>query len=322
MNAIRIHDTGGPEVLRVEEVPTPEPGPGQVLVRLEAAGVNFIDVYHRTGLYRVPLPFGLGLEGAGIVEAVGAGTTEPHVGARVAWANGPGSYSTHAVVAADRVVPVPTAVDGRSAAALMLQGMTAHYLTHSTRPLGAGDTCLVHAGAGGVGLLLIQMAKRRGARVFATVSTEEKERLARDAGADEVILYTKETFSTETRRLTGGGGIQVVYDSVGRDTFAGSLDSLAPRGMLVLYGQSSGPVAPLDLQVLSAKGSLFVTRPSLFHYVAGRDELLSRCRDLFSWLQGGALRLRIGATFRLSDAAEAHRQLEARKTTGKVLLIP
>jgi NADPH:quinone reductase len=322
MKAIRIAQHGGPEVLRFEDVATPSPGPGQLLVRLEAIGVNFIDVYHRTGLYKVPLPYGLGLEGAGIVEGVGAGVIEPQVGERVAWASAPGSYATHALVAAERALPVPKAVDGRSAAALMLQGMTAHYLTHSTFPLAAGDSCLVHAAAGCVGLLLTQIAKRRGARVLATVSTEEKARLAREAGADEVILYTKEDFAGAVRRLTSGAGVRVVYDSVGKETLAGSLDCLAPRGMLVLYGQSSGVVPPLDLQILSAKGSLYVTRPTLGHYTATPEELAGRARDLFAWIEEGSLRVRIGATFPLADAAEAHRQLEARKTTGKILLLP
>jgi NADPH2:quinone reductase len=322
VKVVRIHETGGPEEMRLDEVATPAPQRGEVLVRVEAAGVNFIDVYHRTGLYKVSLPYGLGLEGSGVVEAVGPDVDQPREGARVAWALVPGSYASHVVAPAERLVPVPASVDGRSAAALMLQGITAHYLSHSTRPLRHGDACLVHAGAGGVGLLLIQMAKMRGARVLATVSTEEKERLAREAGADEVILYTRSSFVEETRRFTGGMGVQVVYDSVGRDTFQGSLDCLAPRGMLVLFGQSSGPVPPLDLQVLNAKGSLFVTRPSMGHYVATRDELLSRCRDVFDWFAAGKLRLRIGATFPLAEAAEAHRQLEGRKTTGKVVLVP
>jgi len=322
MKATRIAQHGGPEVLRLEDLPTPVPGPGQILVRLEAIGVNFIDVYHRTGLYKVPLPYGLGLEGAGIVEGVGAGVSEPKEGARVAWASVPGSYATHAVVPAERAVPVPEPVDGRSAAALMLQGLTAHYLSHSTFPLTESSTCLVHAAAGGVGLLLTQVAKRRGARVLATVSTEEKASLAREAGADEVILYTREDFAAAARRLTAGAGVDVVYDSVGKETFLGSLDSLSPRGLLVLFGQSSGAVPPVDLQVLSAKGSLYATRPTLFHYTASPEELRSRTRELFAWLQDGSLKLRIGATFPLADAAEAHRQLEARRTTGKVLLLP
>ncbi len=317
-----MHRIGGPEVLKVEELPTPSVERGQVLVRLEAAGVNFIDVYHRTGLYAVPLPYGLGLEGAGVVEALGPDVAEVRVGMRVAWATSPGSYATHVVVAADRLVAVPEAIDGRSAAALMLQGITAHYLTHSTRPLGTGDTCLVHAGAGGVGLLLIQLAKRRGAKVVATVSTAEKAQLAREAGADDLILYTNEDFVAQTRRFTSGAGVQIVYDSVGKDTFEGSLDCLAPRGMLVLFGQSSGSVPPVDLRALNTKGSLFVTRPSIGHYIATHEELTSRCRDLFEWIADGTLRLRIGATFPLADAAEAHRQLEGRKTTGKVLLLP
>jgi NADPH2:quinone reductase len=322
MHAIRISQHGGPEALRYEESPTPAPAAGQLLVRLEAAGVNFIDVYHRTGLYKVPLPYGMGLEGSGIVEAVGAGVFEFSPGARVAWMGVPGSYATHALVPADRAVSVPEGLDRQVGAAAMLQGITAHYLSHSTYGLAPGDTCLVHAGAGGVGLLLIQIAKHLGARVFATVSTDEKAGLARGAGADAVILYGREDFAEAVRRLTGGAGVEVVYDSVGKATFEKSLDCLAPRGLLVLFGQSSGPVAPFDLQVLNAKGSLFVTRPTAAHYTASREELLSRTRDIFGWIAEGRLKLRIGATFPLRDAAEAHRQLEARKTTGKVLLLP
>ncbi len=320
MQAIRISQHGGPEVLRLEELPTPTPGPGQLLVRLEAAGVNFIDVYQRAGQYKVPLPYGMGIEGAGVVEAAGDGS-EFATGARVAWTGVPGSYATHALVPADRAVSLPPGVDARAGAAAMLQGITAHYLSHSTYPLVAGNTCVVHAAAGGVGLLLTQMAKRRGARVLATVSTEEKARLAREAGADEVILYTREDVAQAVRRLTGGAGVQVVYDSVGKDTFEKSLDCLAPRGMLALYGQSSGPVPPFDPQVLNTKGSLFLTRPTVVHYTATRAELLSRTAEIFGAIAAGALKLRIGATFPLAETAEAHRQLEARKTTGKVLLI-
>jgi NADPH2:quinone reductase len=320
MRAIRISQHGGPEVLRLEELPTPTPGPGQLLVRLEAAGVNFIDVYQRTGQYKVPLPYVMGLEGAGVVEAAGsAGEFAP--GARVAWTGVPGSYATHALVPADRAVPLPQGVDAQAGAAAMLQGITAHYLSHSTYPLQAGHTCLVHAAAGGVGLLLTQMAKRRGARVLATVSTDEKARLAREAGADEVILYTREDVAQAVRRLTGGAGVQVVYDSVGKDTFEKSLDCLVPRGMLVLFGQSSGAVPPFDPQALSAKGSLFLTRPTAAHYTATRAELISRTTDIFGAIAAGTLKLRIGATFPLAETAEAHRQLEARKTTGKVLLL-
>jgi NADPH2:quinone reductase len=322
MRAIRIHEFGGPEAMRLDEVATPKPGDGQALVRIEAAGVNFIDVYQRTGLYKNPLPYGLGLEGAGVVEAVGGGVTSVRAGDRVAWTGVPGSYATHNVVPADKLVTLPPGVDARAGAAAMLQGMTAHYLAHSTYPLKRGDTCLVHAAAGGVGLLLCQMAKRAGARVIGTVSTEEKAKLARDAGADDIIFYTRQDLVEEVKRLTGGKKLQVVYDSVGKDTFEKGLDCLALRGYMVLYGASSGPVAPLDPQVLNAKGSIFLTRPSLFHYTATRDELVKRAGDVLGWIQKGELKLRIGATFSLAEAAKAHRDLEGRKTTGKVLLIP
>jgi NADPH:quinone reductase len=322
MRAIRVHQYGGPEAMRLEELPTPAPGPGQVLVRIEAAGVNFIDVYQRTGLYKGALPVPLGLEAAGTVEAVAPGVTEVKAGDRVAWTGAPGSYATHNLVPADRLVPLPAGADARTGAAAMLQGMTAHYLAHSTYPLKPGDTCLVHAAAGGVGLLLCQMAKRAGARVIGTVSTEDKARLAREAGADEVILYNRQDFEAEVKRITGGKGLQVVYDSVAKDTFDKGLNCLAPRGYMVLYGQSSGPIAPLDPQVLSAKGSLFLTRPSLNHHILTREELLKRAGDVLGWAQKGQLTLRIGATFPLADAAQAHRQLEGRTTTGKVLLIP
>ena len=280
MKAIRINEVGGPEVMRLEELPTPAPQGGQVLVRVEAAGVNFIDTYQRSGQYAVSLPTTLGLEGAGVVDALGAGVTGVAKGARVAWTNVPGSYATHAVVPADRVVTLPAGITSQQGAAAMLQGMTAHYLAHATFPLRRDDVCLVHAGAGGVGLLLTQMAKRAGARVFTTVSTEEKAALSREAGADEVIRYTQEDFKDAVRRLTDGKGARVVYDSVGKDTFEKSLDCLAPRGLLVLFGQSSGAVAPFDAQVLSAKGSLFFTRPTLAHYIATRDELLARAGDV------------------------------------------
>ncbi len=322
MRAIRVPQYGGPEAMRLEELPTPRPADGQVLVRLEAAGVNFIDVYQRSGLYKNPLPVALGLEGAGVVEAVGPGVTSVRAGDRVAWTGVPGSYATHAVVPAERVVTLPAGLDARAGAAAMLQGMTAHYLAHSTYPLKRGDACLVHAAAGGVGLLLCQMAKRAGARVIGTVSTDAKAALAREAGADEVILYTRQDFETEVKRLTGGQGLQVVYDSVGRDTFDKGLNCLAPRGYMVLYGQSSGPVGALDPQVLNARGSLFLTRPSLFHYIATRPELERRAGDVLAWIQKGELKLRIGATFPLAEAARAHRELEARRTTGKVLLVP
>ncbi len=322
MRAIRVAQYGGPEAMRLDDLPTPKPGTGQALVRIEAAGVNFIDVYQRSGLYKGALPLALGLEASGVVEDVGSGVTTTKAGDRVAWTGVPGSYATHNVVPADRLVPLPTGVDARTGAAAMLQGMTAHYLAHSTYPLKPGDACLVHAAAGGVGLLLCQMAKRAGARVLGTVSTEEKARLAREVGADEVILYTKQDFAAEVKRLTGGKGLQVVYDSVGKDTWEKSLDSLAPRGYMVLYGQSSGPIGVLDPQVLNAKGSLFLTRPSLQHHILTRDELLQRAGEVLAWVQKGQLTLRIGATFPLAQAVEAHRQLEGRKTTGKVLLLP
>jgi len=322
MKAIRVHQYGGPEVLRYEEIPVPEPGAGQARVKIEAIGLNYIDIYLRTGLYPLPLPFTLGREGAGVVDAVGPQVTEVKKGDRVAYAMEPGAYADYAIVPAWKLVPVPRTLDSRSAAAAMLQGMTAHYLTYGTYPLKRGDTALVHAAAGGVGLLLIQVAKRLAATVFGTVSTEEKARLAKEAGADEVILYTRADFAAEVKKLTNGAGVHVVYDSVGQSTFAKSLDCLRPRGFLVLFGQSSGPVPPFDLGILAAKGSLFVTRPTLLHYMADRQELLMRANELFSWLDSGALKLRIDKTFPLSEAAEAHRQLEGRKTTGKVLLIP
>jgi NADPH2:quinone reductase len=321
MLAIRPSRTGGPEVLHVEQVPTPAPAAGQALVRVEAAGVNFIDIYHRTGQYSLPLPMPLGLEGAGVVEEVAAGS-DVKVGDHVAWAACPGSYATHVVAPIERLVPVPSGVPSTVAAASMLQGMTAHYLAHATVELKPGDTCLVHAAAGGVGLLLCQMAKRAGARVIGTVSTEEKATLARGAGAHEVILYTSADFLAETRQLTNGRGVDVVYDSVGKTTFDKSLECLRPRGMLVLYGQSSGPVPPVDLQILSRLGSLFVTRPTLGHYTASRAELLKRAGAVLGAVARGELSIRIGATFALAEAARAHAALGGRETTGKVLLVP
>jgi NADPH2:quinone reductase len=322
MKAVRITEPGGPEAMRLEEVPTPLPQAGQVLVRVEAAGVNYIDTYQRSGQYKVPLPYTMGLEGAGTVEATGDGVTGIAKGARVAWTNVPGAYATHALVPADKVVPLPAGITSQQGAAVMLQGLTAHYLAHSTFPLRRGDACLVHAGAGGVGLLLTQMAKRAGARVFTTVSTDEKAALSKQAGADEVIRYTQDDFKDAVRRMTDGKGVRVVYDSVGRDTFEKSLDSLAPRGLLVLFGQSSGAVPPFDAQVLSAKGSLFLTRPTLAHYTATRDELLGRANEVFAWIADGSLKVRIGATFPLADAGRAHTELQGRRTTGKVLLLP
>ncbi|MGQ0550284.1 MAG: quinone oxidoreductase family protein [Armatimonadota bacterium] len=322
MKAIRVHAPGGPEVLQYEDAPMPEPQAGQALVRVEAIGVNFIDIYHRSGQYKLSLPFIPGREGAGTVTAVAPGVTEVAVGDRVAWAEVAGSYSEVVAAPAARLVKVPSGGSAESAAAAMLQGMTAHYLVHSTYPLRSGQTALVHAAAGGVGLLLTQMAKRIGARVIGTVSTEAKARLARDAGAGEVILYTQQDFEAETKRLTDGRGVQVVYDSVGKTTFEKSLNVLAPRGYLVLFGQSSGAAAPVDPQILNAKGSLFLTRPTLGHYTATRDELQQRAGDVFKWMQSGELRVRIDRRFPLAQAAEVHRALESRQTTGKVLLIP
>ncbi len=323
MKAIRIHQLGGPEVLSYEDVPDPQPGEGQALVRIEAAGVNFIDVYFRTGLYKGPVPpFVLGQEAAGTVVGLGPGVSEVAVGDRVAYTGIQGAYAELAAVAAARLVKLPEGVSARQAAAAMLQGMTAHYLTHSTYPLKEGETCLVHAAAGGVGQILCQIAKIRGARVLGTTSTEEKARLAREAGADEVILYAEQDFAAEVKRLTGGRGVQVVYDGVGQATFEKSLDSLALRGMMVLFGQSSGPVPPVSPTLLNTKGSLYLTRPSLHHYIAAHEELTQRSRDVLGWLAEGKLRLSIGLELPLAGAAEAHRALEGRRTTGKVLLIP
>lgn len=322
MKAIRVHQYGDPEVLRYEETPLPEPGAGEARVKIEAAGVNFIDIYHRTGKYPGQLPITLGTEGAGMVDAIGPGVSDLKPGDRVAYAMQRGAYAEYAVVPASKLVLIPDNVDTRQAAAVMLQGMTAHYLCYSTYPLQPGETALIHAAAGGVGLLLVQVAKRCGARVIGTVSTEEKARLAQDVGADETILYTQADFEAETRRLTAGQGVDVVYDSVGKTTFDKSLNCLKPRGYLVLFGQSSGPVPPLDPQVLNAKGSLFLTRPTLGHYMANRKELLERAGDLFEWMASGELHVRIDQTFPLAEAAEAHRYLEARKTKGKLLLVP
>lgn len=322
MQAIRVHDYGGPDVMRLEEVPVPEPGAGQVRVRLEAVGVNFIDVYLRTGAYPGELPMTPGREGAGVVDAAGSGVTGVHEGERVAFAMVPGTYAQYAVVNAAEVVTVPAGVSSEQAAAIMLQGMTAHYLALSTYPLQEGDSCLVHAAAGGVGHLLVQIARMRGARVIGTASTPEKLDLARTAGAADVINYTEVDFEEETRRLTNGRGVDVVYESVGKDTFDQSMRSLRPRGYLVLYGQSSGAVPPLDPQLLNRYGSLFLTRPSLGHYIASREELLWRAGDLFDWLASGRLEVRIDRRFPLGEAAEAHRYLEGRQTKGKILLLP
>jgi NADPH2:quinone reductase len=322
MHAVRVHHPGGPEVLRYEQIAQPEPRAGEALVQLDASGVNFIDVYKRAGLYKIPLPATLGEEGAGKVVATGEGVVDVRVGDRVAWASVLGSYAELAVVPAQRLVPLPSEVSATQAAALMLQGMTAHYLAASTYALRHGDRCLVHAAAGGVGLLLVQIAKKRGARVIATVGSEAKAELAHEAGADEVIIYTRQDFVQETKRLTDGRGVHVVYDSVGRSTFLPGLDVLVPRGTMVLFGQSSGPVDPIDPQLLNQKGSLYLTRPTLGHYVASREELLWRARELFTWVASAELNLRIGAEYPLRDASEAHRALEGRRTTGKVLLRP
>jgi NADPH2:quinone reductase len=320
MKAIRVHAPGGPEALRLEDVPQPVPGPGQVLVKIEAAGVNFIDVYQRSGLYRLATPFTLGQEAAGVVVAVDPGVSDVKLGSRVAYTGVQGAYAEFAAVPADRLVQLSDGLGTKQGAAALLQGMTAHYLTSSTYPLKPGDTCVVHAAAGGVGLLLCQIAKRRGARVIGTVSTAAKAALARAAGADEVIRYTEQDFEAEVKRLSGGAGVQVVYDSVGKSTFEKGLNVLARRGMMVLYGQSSGPVVALDPQVLNQKGSLYLTRPTLQHYIATRADLLTRAGEVLEWIAAGALRLRIGLDLPLAQAAEAHRRLEGRQTTGKVLL--
>jgi NADPH2:quinone reductase len=322
MKAIRIHNHGGADVLTYEDVPIPEAKAGEALVKIEAIGVNFIDIYHRTGLYPLKTPFTLGVEGAGIVDAVGDGVTEVKKGDRVAYAMIPGSYAEYAIVPAVRLVPVPAHIDAKTAAATMLQGMTAHYLTRSAYYLKKGETALVHAAAGGVGLLLVQLAKMLGARVIGTVSTETKAELARQAGADELILYTHSDFLAEVKKITAGQGVHVVYDSVGATTFDKSLDCLKPRGYLVLFGQSSGPVAPFDPGKLAAKGSLFLTRPTLAHYALDRAELLQRAGEIFDWIHAGKLKPRIENALALEDAAAAHRLIEGRKTTGKILLIP
>jgi NADPH2:quinone reductase len=308
--------------MRLEQIPVPEPGRGEVRVRLEAIGVNFIDIYNRIGAYPGALPATLGREGAGVVDGVGPGAKGVAEGERVAFCMVPGTYAEYVVVDASKLAPLPAAVSTELGAAVMLQGTTAHYLTHSTYPLQPGDTCLVHAAAGGVGHLLVQIAKIRGARVIATASTPEKLDLARQAGADEVIRYTEVDFLQETLRLTGDRGVDVVYDSVGKDTFDHSLRALRPRGYMVLYGQSSGAVDPIDPQLLNRRGSLFLTRPGLAKYLADREELLWRSGDLFDWIAAGRLEVRIDKTFPLSAAADAHRYMEGRKTKGKLLLLP
>jgi NADPH2:quinone reductase len=320
MKAIRVREHGGPEVMKLEDAPVPEPGPKQALVRLVASGVNFIDVYFRTGLYKAETPTAIGSEAAGVVEKIGPEVTEVAVGDRVAYAMARGSYAEYAVVAAAGLVKLPDGITFEQAAAAMLQGMTAHYLTQSTYPLKQGDSCLIHAAAGGAGLMTVQMAKSRGARVFGTVSTEAKAQLARENGADDVIRYTEQDFEQEVKRLTNGRGVDVVYDSVGKTTFDKSLNCLRPRGMMALFGSSSGPVPPVDPQTLNAKGSLFLTRPSLAHHVLTRDELLWRAGEVLNAVASGKLRLRIDHVYSLSQVAEAHRALESRATTGKLLI--
>ena len=322
MKAIRVHQYGSPEVMVLEDVSPPKPKEGHAVVRLEAIGVNFIDIYQRMGLYPLPLPFTPGNEGAGTVQEIGPGVTEVAPGDRVAYSGAIGSYAQYALVPSWRLVRIPQGIDAQQAAAAMLQGMTAHYLSHDAYPLKTNDFCVVHAAAGGVGLLLVQMAKRRGARVIATVSTQEKARLARAAGADWVILYNEQDFESEVKRLTDESGVQVVYDSVGQATFEKSLNCLAPRGTMVLYGQASGPVPPFDPQILNARGSLFLTRPTLAHYTRNRKELLSRAEEVLGWAAKGKLTVRIGETFPLAEAGEAHRKLAGRETTGKILLVP
>jgi NADPH2:quinone reductase len=323
MKAIRVHACGGPEALRYDELPTPKPQAGEALVEIAAAGVNFIDVQHREGRYKGPaLPFTVGSEAAGTVTAIGPGVTEVAVGDRVAYAMVVGSYAEHAVVPAKRLVKVPAGIELQTAAAVMLQGLTAHYLTHSTYTIKPGDTALVHAAAGGAGQLVTQVARLRGATVYGTVGGEAKAAVARAAGAAATIDYRTQDFEAEIKKLTNGRGVDVVYDSVGKDTFDKSLNSLRPRGMLALFGFSSGPVAPFDPAVLGAKGSLFLTRPGLNQYIATRDELVARANDLFAWLAEGKLKVTIDRVWPLAEAAEAHRALEARRTAGKLLLVP
>ena len=321
MRAVVVHEIGGPEVLKAEDLPSPEPGPGELRVDVAAAGVNFIDVYYRTGAYPMPTPFIIGIEGAGIVSAVGSAVTGFRDGEHVAWAMVPGAgYAGQVIVPAARAVPVPAGIDDQTAAAALLQGLTAQYLTRSTYPARPGETALVHAGAGGVGLLLTQVLSSRGVRVIATTSTQPKAALALQAGAEEVIRYDSQDVAAEVSRLTGARGVDVVYDGVGRATFQGSIDSLRPRGMLVSYGSASGKVAPVDPGLLQSKGSLFFTRPTLTHYVAERDELLERSREVFGWVASGELSVRVGARYTVDQARAAHEDLESRRTTGKSLV--
>ncbi len=322
MKAIQVKQPGGPEALELVDLPIPQPKETELVVKTAASGVNFIDIYQREGRYKLPLPFVAGQEGSGTVAAVGSKVSGINVGDPVAWAGIQGSYAEYAAVPADRAVRVPSGVDDRAAAGAILQGMTAHYLCHDTYPLKRGETALVQAAAGGVGLLLVQMAHNIGARVIGTASTEEKAKLAREAGADEVILYTQVDFEAEAKRLTEGKGVDVVFDSVGKTTFEKGLNVLRPRGYMVLFGGSSGPVAPLDPIQLMQKGSLFLTRPTLLHYIVTTDDLRKRASAVFEMIAAGKLKLRIAHTYPLTEAAQAHRDLEARKTTGKILLLP
>ena len=322
MKAVRIHAPGGPEAMHYEDAPEPTAKAGDAVVKVEAAGINYIDVYFRSGQYKAELPLTLGMEAGGTVTAVGPNVTEVKVGDKVAYTGVSGAYAQFAAVPAARLVTLPAGVGAKQGAAAMLQGMTAHYLACSTYPLKPGDTCLVHAAAGGVGLILCQIAKMRGARVIGTVSTQDKAKLAREAGCSDVIIYTEQDFEAEVKRLTDGKGVNVVYDAVGKTTFDKGFNCLRPRGLMAFYGQASGPVGPFDLQVLNAKGSLFITRPSLNHHITTRDELVQRAGEVLGWIRDGKLKLRTEFEFPLKDAAEAHRALEGRKTTGKVLLIP
>lgn len=322
MRAIQFTKHGGPDVLTLTNLPTPSPNVGEVLIKLSAIGVNYIDTYHRTGLYTVPLPYVLGSEGAGVIEQVGEGVMGLTIGQRVAYVMQPGAYAQYAVVAADKLVPIPDDLTDEQAAAVLLQGMTAQYLAYTTYPICPGDTVLIHAGAGGVGGLLTQIARMRGARVITTVSTEDKAELSRKNGADDVILYSQTDFATEVKKLTGGQGVHAVYDSVGKSTFEGSLDSLKPLGTFVSFGNASGPVPPFAPALLGTKGSLMFTRPSLAHYILTRAALLERAGMVFNWVVSGELNVHIHATYPLADAAQAHRDLESRGTTGKLLLVP
>jgi NADPH:quinone reductase len=319
MKAIRIHTHGGPDVLQLDDVPVPDPGPGEALVRTVAGGVNFLDVYQRNGLYPIELPFTLGMEGAGTIDRVGPGC-DFSPGDRVGWSFHPGTYAEFTTVPASKLVRLPDAIDSQTAAAVLLQGVTAEYLCESTFPVRAGQTVLVHAGAGGVGLLLIQLLKLKGARVLTTVSTPEKATLVREAGADEAILYREAGFVKPVREFTGGEGVHVVYDSVGRDTYEGSFEVLRPRGMLVLFGQSSGAVPPIDPLTLTRRGSLFLTRPSLAHYIATHEEHTERATKVLNWVAGGILKVRIFSVYPLADLPKAHRDLESRRTTGKLVI--